>query len=83
MIERKIQTQGYWQEYAVTDQDLEELTLLFMDVERPMTAVELGQLLVANRCQRDETLVRRTWTLHWARSWSSEGGITRNTASLV
>ena len=59
VIERKIQTQAYWQEYAVTDRDLEELTLLFMEGERPMTAVELGQLLVASRCQREENLVRR------------------------
>ena len=33
MIERKIQTQAYWQEYAVTDQDLEELALLFLETE--------------------------------------------------
>jgi hypothetical protein len=59
VIERKIQTQAYWQELTVTDQDLEELTLLFMEVERPMTAAELGQLLVASRCQREENLVRR------------------------
>lgn len=59
MIELKIQTETYWQEYVVTDQDIEELTFLFLETERPMTAVELGQALVASRCQREENLVRR------------------------
>ena len=54
MIELKIQTETYWQEYTVTDQDIEELTFLFLETERPMTAVELGQALIANRCRREE-----------------------------
>jgi hypothetical protein len=59
VIERKIETQAYWQEYAVTSRDLDELTLLFLEVERPMTAVELGESLIASHCQREENLIRR------------------------
>jgi hypothetical protein len=59
VIERKIQTEAYWQEYAITDQDLEELSVLFLENERPMTAAEMAQSLVASHCRREENLVRR------------------------
>jgi hypothetical protein len=59
VIERKIQTGAYWQEYAITDQDLEELNFLFLENERPMTAAEMGRSLVASHCRREENLVRR------------------------
>jgi hypothetical protein len=59
VIERKIQTQAYWQEYTPTDQDLEELALLFLETERPMTAEELAEALIVNHCRREENLVRR------------------------
>jgi hypothetical protein len=60
LIERKIQTEKYWRtEFSLTDQDMEELGLLFLEVERPLTVQELARLLITNRCQREETQIRR------------------------
>ncbi len=59
VIERKIETETYWQEYIVTDRDVEDLTFLFLEVERPLSAVDLGRSLVTNYCQREENLIRR------------------------
>jgi hypothetical protein len=59
VIERKIETEAYWQEYVVTDQDIEDLNFLFLEAERPLSAAELGRSLVTSYCQREENLIRR------------------------
>ena len=60
MIERRIASEAYWrQDFAVSDQDLEELGLLLMEAERPMAAEELAQALISSRCQRVEGLIHR------------------------
>ena len=60
VIERKIETEAYWRdELSITDQDMEELSFLFLETERPLTVSELAQSLVASYCQWEDDLVRR------------------------
>ena len=59
MIEQRIQTNEYWQEYTVSDQDMEEIGMLFLEAERPLSSRELGRALVESYCQREQSQVRR------------------------
>ena len=59
MIEQKIQTKEYWQEYTVSAQDVQEIGLMFLEAERPLSSHELGRALVESYCQREQSLVRR------------------------
>jgi hypothetical protein len=60
VIERKIQTEQYWrQEFDVTDRDLEDLGLLFLETERPLTVPEMSRSLIVNYCQRETSLIQR------------------------
>jgi len=59
VIEQKIQTKEYWQEYTVSDQDIEEIGTLFLEAERPLSTRELGRALVDSYCQREQSLVLR------------------------
>ncbi|MBN1580281.1 MAG: hypothetical protein JXA89_06230 [Anaerolineae bacterium] len=60
MIGRKIQSETYWQdEFSISKQDIDGLVNLFLDEGRPLTSSELAYALVADYCQRDQSLVRR------------------------
>ena len=59
MIEQKIQTKAYWQDYRVSDQDIEEIGDMFLEAERPLLTRELGRALVESHCQREQNLVAR------------------------
>ena len=60
MIERKIQTETYWRtEFAVADEDMAYLDELFLERQRPLTLETLSRSLIAERCQREESLIRR------------------------
>lgn len=59
MIEQKIQTQEYWREYTVSDQDLEEIGAMFLESERPLSSHELGRALMDSYCQHEQSLVLR------------------------
>ena len=60
MIERKIQTEAYWrEELEISDQDMEDLGTLVLEVERPLSCSELTRSLIANYGQREEDWIRR------------------------
>lgn len=60
MIEREINTDVFWHErFAVTDQDMEDLGVLFLEAERPLTSAELAKMLIGNYCRREESKIRR------------------------
>jgi hypothetical protein len=59
VIEQKIQTQEYWQGYTVSEQDMEEVGMMFLEAERPLSSRELGRALVDRYCQREQNLVQR------------------------
>jgi hypothetical protein len=60
VTERKIQTEAYWRdEFTVSDQDLEHIGVLFLELERPLTLSDLAQLLIRDYCRREEDLIRR------------------------
>jgi len=59
VIEQKIQTTEYWQDYTVSDEDIEEIGTMFLEAERPLSSRELGRALMDSYCQREQSLVRR------------------------
>lgn len=59
MIEQRIQTKEYWYDYSVSDQDMEEIGMMFLEAERPLSTHELGRALVDRYCQREQSLVQR------------------------
>lgn len=59
VIEQRIQTKEYWQEFAVSDQDIQDIGMMFLEVERPLSSRELGRALVDRHCQREQGLIRR------------------------
>lgn len=60
MIERKIQTQVFWQdEFALTDEDVQLIEELFLDEHRPLSLSELARSLIEQYYGREESLVRR------------------------
>jgi hypothetical protein len=60
VIERKIQTQGYWRdEFALTDEDMAYIEELFLDEHRPLSLLELSRSLIGHYYGREESLVRR------------------------
>ncbi len=63
MIEHKIKTDAYWQEeFAITDQDIEELSVRFLELERPLSLYEMVRQLIAHRCRSVESQIRRRLT---------------------
>lgn len=60
MIQRKTQNPDYWgNEFAVTPDDLQYLSMLLVEEELPRSAEELGRALVLYRCQQEEMLIER------------------------
>ncbi len=63
MIERKIQTEAYWQEeFVITKQDVQSLVQLYLENQAPMTLAELSRALIDRYCQREKNLIRRSLT---------------------
>lgn len=60
VIGRKMASEAYWQdEFSIGKQDMEDLVHLFLDEGRPLTLPELAHALIANYCQREQSLIRR------------------------
>lgn len=62
VIEHNIKTEAYWAEFAITDQDIEELSVQFLEVERPLSLYEMARQLVVHRCRHVESQVRKLLT---------------------
>jgi hypothetical protein len=58
VIQRKTQTAEYWQGFSLTPLDVEQLRVLLLDAEAPLSTLELATELVADRCRREEADVR-------------------------
>lgn len=58
MIQRKTQTDEYWQSFSLTADDVEFLRNMLLDAERPLATRNLAQALVTERCRREEADLR-------------------------
>lgn len=58
MIQRKTQTGEYWRAFSLTEQDIEFLRNLLLEVERPLTTQVLARALLVERCRREESELR-------------------------
>ncbi len=54
VIRRNTQEAAYWENFRVTDEDLEYLSNLLMEREVPLPLDELAQAVVVFRCRREE-----------------------------
>lgn len=59
MTRRNIQDHTYWENFQVTEEDLEHLSNLLVEREIPLPLDELARALVAFRCQREEERIAR------------------------
>jgi hypothetical protein len=57
VIRRNTQDPAYWEEFRVTEQDLEHLGNVLVEREIPLPLDELAKALVAFRCQREENQI--------------------------
>jgi hypothetical protein len=58
VIQRKTQTAEYWQEFTLTDRDVEFLHNVLLEAEEPLTTQALALALVGERMRREEAEVR-------------------------
>ncbi|HHS98497.1 MAG TPA: hypothetical protein ENK08_11515 [Chloroflexi bacterium] len=59
MIRRNTQDPAYWEDFQVTDEDLDYLANLLVEREVPLPLDELARELVAFRCRREEERITR------------------------
>jgi len=57
VIRRNTQDPAYWEDFHVTDEDLEHLGNVLVEGEVPLSLDELARALVAFRCQREENRI--------------------------
>ncbi len=62
MIRRETQTPTYWYNYQVAENDLEHITNLFLETERPHTIDQLVLEVMRYRCRQEEELIKRELT---------------------
>ena len=58
MIQRKTQTTEYWQGFTLSPSDVEFLHTLLLDAEQPMSTPALAEVLVGERCRREDAELR-------------------------
>ena len=58
MIQRKTQTAEYWQEFTLTDNDIEFLHNVLLEAEEPLNTEALALALVGERVRREEVDLR-------------------------
>ena len=58
MIQRKTQTAEYWQDFTLTQADVDFLHTLMLDAEQPLSTRALALALVTERCRHEETELR-------------------------
>ncbi|HEX9116101.1 MAG TPA: hypothetical protein VGA61_08540 [Anaerolineae bacterium] len=58
MIQRKSQTPEYWQDFALTGDDVAFLRNLLQDSEEPLTTEQLAAALVGDRMRREENEIK-------------------------
>lgn len=58
MIQRKTQTTEYWQGLTLSPSDIEFLHNLLLDAEQPMSTPALAEVLIGERCRREEAELR-------------------------
>jgi hypothetical protein len=59
VIRRETQTPTYWHNYQVSEADLEYVTTLFIETERPCTVDRLALAVMQYRCRQEEELIKR------------------------
>jgi hypothetical protein len=59
VIRRETQTPTYWHNYQVSESDLEQVTTLFIQDERPRSADDLTLAVMQHRCAGEEALIKR------------------------
>ncbi len=59
MIRRKTQRSDYWDDYAVTSEDLQYLSTLLVEDELPRSTKELSRALVSHHARQEEALIER------------------------
>ncbi len=59
VIRRNTQNPAYWEDYRVTDEDLEHLGNVLVEEEVPLSLDELARALVVFRSQREENRISR------------------------
>jgi hypothetical protein len=58
VIQRKTQTTEYWQGFVLSPSDIEFLHNLLLDAEQPMSTPALAEVLIGERCRREEAELR-------------------------
>ena len=53
MIQRKTQTAEYWQDFTLTQADVDFLHTLMLDAEQPLSTRALALALVTERCRHE------------------------------
>ncbi|MFQ5420219.1 MAG: hypothetical protein ACE5EY_07640, partial [Anaerolineae bacterium] len=60
MIQSQIQTSDYWgRDFALSDADVEQIYNHFLEVERPQTAAEIAQVIIASRVAEAQAAIER------------------------
>lgn len=60
MIQPRTQTEAYWgADFALTDTDIEQIYNHFLEVERPQTADEITQMIMAYRVAEEASQVKK------------------------
>ncbi len=63
MIRRETQSSDYWEDYAVTSEDLQYLSTLLLEDELPRSNRELSRALVAHHARQEEALIERALSM--------------------
>lgn len=59
LIQRKTQSSHFWDDYAITSEDLQYLSTLLVEDELPRSTDELSRALVTHHARQEEALIER------------------------